>query len=80
MSRALAFQYPDDSIPPDVPFIWLTPECDIKRVCFKFRPHHFGDGDHCCRGRHGGVGAVEKLTTSASHCKTIDVVDKDVVN
>ena len=53
----------------------------IKQVCFEFRPHHFGDGDHCCRGRHDGVGAVKKiLTMSASHCKTIDVVDKDVVN
>ena len=32
----------------------------IERVCFEFCPHHFGDGDHCCRGRHDGVGAVKK--------------------
>ena len=32
----------------------------VERVCFEFPPHHFGAGDHCCRGQHDGVGAVKK--------------------
>ena len=23
---------------------------EVERGCFEFPPHHFGDGDHCCRG------------------------------
>ena len=25
----------------------------VKRGCLKYRPHHFGDDNHCCHGRHG---------------------------
>ena len=33
----------------------------VEWVCFEFCPYHVGDGDHCCHGRHGGVGAVENI-------------------
>ena len=32
----------------------------VKRIYFEFHLHHFGDGDHCCRGRHDGFSAIRK--------------------